>query len=217
MRTRALALMLALGSFSLVACGGGDDDDAGDVTTTTEAVEETTTTTEADEETTTTTPGDGQADGDLTAPGSELALGTTAKVLYVTDAGDEVPLEVTVTAIDKGDPADMADFDLGEDAGKVPWYVRLTVTNPTEVDLSDENITLGLEAYDDRNDQLGLLILVGDFPTCENDNAPAGFSGGATYEVCEPYLVHPDGAVSAAFWNELDTDYFDAPVIWRAG
>jgi hypothetical protein len=218
MRSRALALIVAFGSLSLVACGGGDDDAADETTTTEEATtttadkKDTTTTTEE----TTTTEGSGDLAAGLITPGTELALGQPAQVLYTTDAGDEATLEVTVTAIEKGDPADMAGFDLGEDAGKTPWYVRVTVTNTSDVDLSDEYITLGLEANDDRNEQLGALILVGDFSKCENDYAPAGFVKGETFEACEPYLVHPEGGVSSAFWNELGTPYFDAPVVWKA-
>lgn len=214
MRSRALFLAIAFGAVALAACGG--DDATGTPTTvddTTTTVPEKTTTT-LDESPTTT---DGGAEGDLTAPGTELAVGAAATVLYVTDDGEEVPLEVNVTAIERGDPADLSGFDLGDDAGKTPWYVRLTITNPSPIDLSDENITLGLEAYDDRGDQLGSLILIGDFPQCTNDNAPAGFADGASFETCEPYLVHPDGGVTAAFWNELDTPYFDSPVVWRAG
>jgi hypothetical protein len=216
MRSRALSLAIALGSIALTACGGDDAADSpvtapGETTTT--VAKKTTTTTVGDS--TTTTDGGEAADG-LTPGGTELAVGETANVLYVTDAGDRAPLEVTVTAIERGDAADMAGFDLGDDAGKIPWYVRVTVTNKSEVDLSDELITLGLEAYDDRHEQLGTLIITGDFPQCNNDYAPEGFVGGAGFEVCEPYLLHPDGAVSSAFWNELDTPYFDQPVIWRA-
>ncbi|WP_260190553.1 hypothetical protein [Actinophytocola gossypii] len=170
------------------------------------------------EETTESTPADSgddasaPVDGDVTAPGTELAVGDRAVLPFEYTSEKSGTIAVTVTAIEKGTEADMAPF--GEKAkGMTPYFIRMTVENVSGADLSYATLSLGgvLEGGGGTG-----VVLIGGLPgKCESEAAPAEFAAeGATFETCS-LTASPSAPVTAAEFDEGD-EYSDNPVVWAA-
>lgn len=115
----------------------------------------------------TTTDG-GATAGGVTAPGSQLKFGEKATL----EDGKGHTLQVTVTEVRTGDPADLQSFDnASEMAGKTPYYVDFELTG---TDSSSRLFDFGLITSLDPAASAGqpatrLNILntsVGDYPLC---------------------------------------------------
>jgi hypothetical protein len=146
--------------------------------------------------------------GDDTAPGTELKFGEQAILPF--EYGDSKgTIGLTVTAVDAGAEADLADF--GEDAkGLTPFFIHLSVENIGGTDLA--NTSAGVDGVLEDGASTG-VVLVGEIPKCENASAPVEFTdSGATYETC--VLTASQGSpVTTVEFNQGD-GYQDAPVTW---
>ncbi|MEU3273294.1 hypothetical protein ABZ639_20860 [Saccharomonospora sp. NPDC006951] len=154
------------------------------------------------------------AQEDLTPPGTELAVGETA-VLPFPDAPEPGGVVgVTVTAIEQGDPADIASFEDSE--GLVPYYLRVKVENLSGTDLSFAQI--GMRALTADGESTGAFATSGSVVEgkCESQDAPPDFtSAGATFETCVLDAAEEGVEVTKAEFGNLP-DYAEAPIIWTA-
>ncbi|MGW2370300.1 hypothetical protein ACWCZ5_32730 [Streptomyces sp. NPDC001667] len=135
--------------------------------------------------------------------GQQLKLGEASKVPF-TYGKSKGEISLTVTAIEQGDAADLASLNLGDQVkGKVPYYIRYSVTNAGTSDLSYSAVNHmkghlpdGTEAQD--------LMVIGDFDKCKGDSLPSGFTAGKTAQGCAVALA-PTASVkvtSAEYWGE---------------
>ncbi|MEV8473757.1 hypothetical protein [Streptomyces sp. NPDC051173] len=146
--------------------------------------------------------------------GDNLKLGQAAKIPF-TYGSTKGEISLAVTSIDQGDPADLASLNLGDQVkGKVPYYIRYSVTNAGTSDLSFSSVNHmkghlpdGTEAQD--------LMVIGDFDKCKSDALPSGFTAGKTAQGCAVALA-PSPSVkvtSAEYWGEPFT--LGKGVLWK--
>ncbi|MFE9722263.1 hypothetical protein ACFYQ5_01285 [Streptomyces sp. NPDC005794] len=150
------------------------------------------------------------AEGDVTAPGTELKVGDRAVLPFEYTSSKKGTIAVTVTAIEKGAEADMAAF--GDKAkGMTPYYVKMKVENVGGTDLS--YASLKLDGVLEGGSGTG-VILIGDLPgKCDRESAPAEFTTkGASYETCS-LSATKTSPITAASFDEGDA-YSDSPVVW---
>ncbi|GAB3068582.1 hypothetical protein [Nocardioides zeae] len=149
-------------------------------------------------------------DGELTEPGSDLALGDTATVPF-DYAGNDGVIEITVVEIREGDPADVADVD-GAD-GMTPYHVTYEVTGVENPEgLGGMVISLdGLTA--DGNGASQLINFGSGVGGCDEESPDSDWDG-ATFETCDTFVS--DQAVTQVAFAEGD-DYSlwdDTQVTW---
>ncbi|WP_230422771.1 hypothetical protein [Prauserella cavernicola] len=195
---------LALG---LSACGG-DEDTAGEQTT--EQPAPSSAESSAAESSEATEQAD-TASGDITAPGTELKIGETATVPFEYGTDKSGTIAVTVTAIEQGEEADLAQF--GERAkGLVPYFVKYTVENVDGSDLAYSNLSLRAVTAEGRS--TGVVITGGVEGKCESETADQDFTtAGASYETCRLQAGQAGVEVAGAEFSEGD-DYSDDPIVW---
>lgn len=199
----AVAVTTALAA-TLAACGGDDDSDSND-----DSTPETSETTD-DEPTEDETSDDADADddesddagtaGELTEPGAELSIGDTATVPY-DYAGNDGVIEVTVTAIESGTPADLEGVDGTE--GMSSYYVQYDVTGVENAEgLSGMSFSLdGLDADDNPGAQV--ISFSGGTDGCPSESADSDWDG-STFSACT--LVASETPITQAIFARGD-DY----------
>lgn len=235
-RIAAFVLALALG---LAACSGGDAEEPASATPTQEAVaptEEAGTPTEqagaaspspeASDQASpaqastgvATEAGSQAASGDVTPPGTQLSIGEAATLDYTYTDDVAGVVAIAPTAIERGDIADLADFDLdAELQASQPYYVRMTITNAGDTNLEFTDPGTQFEAVDDRGTAFSPAILFYGFDRCQHESAPAGFTSGVSYESCLLFLLPQEATVSALRYARFDTPYADGPLVWEQG
>ncbi|MCE6998625.1 hypothetical protein LZG04_28070 [Saccharothrix sp. S26] len=199
----ALALLLS-------ACGGSTSGTAVTAATT-EASTETTSSAAAKSSTTTTTAKDAPV-GDVTAPGAELKVGERAVVPFKYGTDKNGTIALTVTAIEKGDNADLAAF--GEKAkGITPYYIRVTVENVGGTDLAYSSVSLRAVGADGKGTG---VIITGETKQCASESAKKDFTtAGAKYETCVLQGAREGSAVAGAEYNKGD-GYDKSPITWMS-
>jgi hypothetical protein len=207
---RRLVVSTALGLTLLVTAACSDDDDGDEPTE--EASSDETTTTAAE------TGSDAAAEeaeaaaapsGELTAEGTELALGEPATVPH--DDG-EGSIAVTVDGITAGTPEDLAELQLeGGETGDL-YYVTQTVTN-VDAPADAGGYAPGSSSLFALQDDGTPATPVAEFSTfapCENED-PSELAAGESFTTCTIYLAPTGVAVSSvAFAAEYDSD----PIVW---
>jgi hypothetical protein len=203
-----------------IAGCGGDNNESAATPTATQATPTETTSAEA----TTTTDGDGGSSGGggRTAPGATLKLGEAAHVTYkpLSAVDDKHLFEVDATAlkIEKGSIDDYKDIDLdAAQKSSTPYYLTVKIQNTgDEIPLGDSegDPDLKFAAVDDRGQEQGSITFIGDFPRCEDADAPKPFTKGKSYESCLAFLVGGDGSITEARWQGSDK-YVIEPVVWK--
>jgi hypothetical protein len=151
------------------------------------------------------------ATGDVTPPGTELSVGDRAVVPFEYGTDKSGTIALTVTAIEAGDPADLAAF--GEKAnGIVPIYVRVTVENVGGDDLAHSSVSLRAVGDDGRGTG---VIITGDTPKCESESAPKSFTAaGETFETCVLQGARDASTVAGATFGK-GGEYDDSPILWK--
>lgn len=203
---------------ALSACGSDDADDTSDNETSesTPSPSEDESSDDPSDDTQETDDADGEGDdtatfdGELTEPGSDLALGDTATVPF-DYAGDGGVIEITVVEIREGDPADVADVDGAE--GMTPYHVTYEVTGvESPENLGGMVISLdGLTA--DGNGASQLINFGSGVGGCDEESPDTDWDG-ATFETCDTFVS--DQAVTQVAFAEGD-DYSlwdDTQVTW---
>lgn len=138
---------------------------------------------------------------DFAEAGSELRLGEAAIVPHLVPNGPEVPIELTITAVEEGSKEDLAGFQIPADlADARPVYVRYTYTNRGEEDLSNQQIG-AFVAVDDRDQaHAPALAMAGGFDKCVA-GVPGEMQAGDSAEGCVMFMLHEDGEIAAAAYR----------------
>lgn len=160
---------------------------------------------------------------EFTAPGTQLAVGESAVIPLRIPYKPQVPVRVTVTAIDEGTLADFGQYKVPpEAADSRPYYVRYTITALAPGEYS--GVTLGYTlAVDDRGQEHTATLLDSrmsgaSFDRCNAIGAfKAGDTEGSTREGCRIFLVHKNGSMTGFRFKEFETPYNKSPVTWMVG
>jgi hypothetical protein len=168
------------------------------------------------------------ADG-LTPPGARLGFGQVATVGWIPPAlalkpGSHKALtfKVTVQSIEQGTIADFKNVDLNaKEKKETPYYVKVMVTAASsQAWKGDDDPAISFRAIDDRGQEQGSLTFFGDFPRCNEVNAPKPFASGKSYTSCFAYLLPSGASIKNVEWNDGPTPangvsvYFDKPIVW---
>jgi hypothetical protein len=167
--------------------------------------------------------------GNLTPPGTHLALGGPATVGWVppsqdlgTGAHKGIKLQVTVVSIQKGTMADFRNVELnGNQRNSTPYYVQLRVTALSNASVpKDSDPAITFTAIDDRGQEQQSITFLGTFSRCDDPMPPKQFVSGKTYRSCLAYLIPGGGSIQKVQWdngpaaaNQV-TPYFDRPIVW---
>lgn len=214
-RTPRLCGAAMVAALALAACGD-DSSESEDSTTTTEAPS----TTEADAsvddaEETESGVGDAEAGGEVTQPGTSLAIGEPATI-PIEYSDNQGLASVTVVGIEEGDLAAMADFDLDDGVeGNVPYYVTFSMTKVSGGELSGAGPESEAGGLLDDGTPAQELSLIGSFEPCDTQYADEEFDAGETYESCRVYMAPEGSAVtSVEYHGDYGGDYYETPIIW---
>lgn len=213
----AVAVTTALAA-SLAACGGddsSDEDSTSDETSeTTEdpSDDESSDDADADDEETDDADDEGGAsDAELTEQGATLSVGEAATVPYGY-AGNDGVIEVTVTAIEEGTPADLEGVDGVEDQDA--YYVQFDVSAVENAEgLSGMTLTLdGID--DDDNPGTRIISFTGGVDGCETESAPSDWDG-SSFSAC--MLVASATPITKAIFSDGDYSWYsDNQVTWES-
>lgn len=212
MKTLAWA-MAVLACAAMAGCGGDDD---GGSATTPAATQNTEATTQTDDG------GGSSAGGGHAEPGATLKLGEAAHVTYkplsAIDEKNLFEVDATALKIEKGSIDDFKNIDLdAAQKSSTPYYVTVKIENTgKEIPLGDTegDPDLKFAAFDDRGQEQGSITFIGDFPRCEDTDAPKPFTQGKSYQSCLAFLVGGDGSITDVRWQGSDK-YIIKPVVWK--
>ena len=214
-RRVTLVALAAATALITAACSEESGGTASDTTTTT--TDETTTTESS--EPADDAPATGETGNiEYTAPGTELRIGDKAVVPF-TSGGEQGAIGITVTAVERGDPADIA--SLGADAaGQVPYFVRFTVTNESGAPFSYITPPSVNGILDDGRNSGG--VYGGGVDKCEMGESGDDIgTAGAGFESCRIALSTGTTAVAGAEYDDDASDiepganYQESPITWR--
>ncbi|MFI8084162.1 hypothetical protein ACIF6L_25590 [Kitasatospora sp. NPDC086009] len=134
-------------------------------------------------------------------PGQTFKIGQPAQVQFSSGSTKGV-IALSVTAIETGDPADLAALKLGDKAkGLVPYYVRYSITNTGTTDLAFTSVDHVKGLLPDGSEAQELMI-IGGFAKCANPSLPKGFTNGQTAQGCAVALAPAATKVSGAeYWG----------------
>ncbi|GLY43090.1 hypothetical protein Amsp01_091130 [Amycolatopsis sp. NBRC 101858] len=149
--------------------------------------------------------------GDVTKPGTELKLGERAVVPFKYGTSKSGTIAITVTAIEKGDNADLAKY--GDKAkGITPFYLRATVENVDGADLAYSSVSLRALGADGRSTG---VIITGSTDQCKSGTAGKDFTkAGAKFETCTLQGAREGSEVGAATFDKGD-GYDKSPLVWK--
>lgn len=219
--TATLTSLIAASALALSACG--DDPTMEKVTDGTASTEATETPSEepSTEPTESESADTGAAPtGDVTAPGTELAIGEGATVPFESGNDGSGVIEIVVDEIAEGKPADLAPLDLGDQAkGLVPYYINLTVTGVSGSDtLQNYSVNEDVEGLLPDGSEAQALSIIGSWEPCDNESFPGDFADGTSFTTCIPYLAPEASEVAGAQYAPYEGDYNPvdgAPVVWK--
>lgn len=223
--------MLPAALLAVVALSACQDDDApvgatdptSEATTTESETESATESTESTESTETTgAVGGGQAPaGDVTEPGSELAIGDTAVLPLTYGTDGTATVEVTVTGIRQGTAADLEAAQVEDAADYTPFYI----------DVEMKIVSVGPDGFGGYSagsdfdgligsQKAGSLIVIGDFEPCDGDGFDYDSGVGDTATGCVPALATKgsvvDGVQFVGGGSDSPYDQYDGePVFWK--
>jgi hypothetical protein len=151
------------------------------------------------------------SDVPATPGGTTLAIGQQAVVPY-DDGFDKAVLGITVTAIEPGDQAEYQQVFEEDAAGSAPFYVRYTVENLSDVDLSTKTLFTLFGSTVKGEEGTG-VVLFGELPDCRHVLSPEDFTTvGATFENC--YLVAAPTGKDIVEVGYDGLDYDENPIVW---
>ncbi|MFE2147260.1 hypothetical protein ACFXA3_36965 [Streptomyces sp. NPDC059456] len=146
----------------------------------------------------------GGAAGAQAKPGQTFKIGETATVPFSYGNTKGGTLALTVTAVEQGQPADLAPLNLGDKVkGMIPYYVRYSVKNVGTVDLSFTSVGHVKGLLPDGSEAQGVSV-IGKFEKCKDDALPKGFTNGQTQTGCAIALA-PSAqtkVVGAEYWGD---------------
>lgn len=152
--------------------------------------------------------------GDITTPGTELKVGDTAVVPFKKGGQSGHTVAITVSSIEKGDQAAF-EQQFGERAkGLVPYYLKITVRNVGDSDLSHASAPRVRAIKADG--RLTGVSLVGSLSGCESESFPKDAGNGATVESCVLQAARQADTVAGAQYAESEGGYSSKPIVWKS-
>jgi hypothetical protein len=168
-----------------------------------------------------TAPAGSTASGDITPPGTTLAIGEWAHLPFTNLDDGEAVIDATVTKVE---PAPQADVDLI--ASKVPelkgfnvYYVWVDMKKNSGASVEYEAMYTDFETIDAAGNKTQSVSLIG-YDNCPNASFPSGFdTSGETITTCLAGVAPAGGnAPVGAQYRASNTPYssFDGqPVLWK--
>lgn len=156
----------------------------------------------------------------LTPAGTALTYGQSAQ-LPVSYAGAQAVVELSNLTVTKGSEADWAALgvDVSDAQGEEPWFLRMTITQKSEGDLTFTSVQDDLWAYAPDGDYLSTAYPDDDTNTlCPITYAPEDFGVGKSYDACVVLSVNLGESVDRIQFEggyESDDPYVDNPVVWK--
>lgn len=214
--TRVLGLALA-GALVLTGCsdaGTGEDPSAAGSTagSASESSSESSSESAGSSASTEATPYLPVRDGvDLTAQGSELAVGDHAVVAFEPRQDEVGVLDIQVTGLERTTFAkSFSGWQLDAATRKSnPYFVHATVENVGGTDLGGRKVPLYI--VDGRNTLIEASDFASTFKPCPSQPLPDKFRNGDRTKVCLVYLSPRDGELTAVSFRP--TEEFN-PIIW---
>jgi hypothetical protein len=127
---------------------------------------------------------------ELTEPGSELEVGTSGAIAWQPRQDLVGVLDITITRLEKTSFAESFEgWDVKEEQKKdvTPYFVRATVTNLGDTNLSERLVPL--YATDTADTLVEPTKFTEEFKPCPGGTLPRGYVPGETAEVCMVYLI----------------------------
>jgi hypothetical protein len=147
----------------------------------------------------------------LTADGSALRLGDTARVSWHPDQKTTGVIAITVTKLQRVPITAFSDWRLtGPVLRSTPYYVHATVRNLGTADLA--GVATPLYLLDERNTLLEASTFRARFDPCPSRPLPAEFTKGRSASVCLVYFAPRHGRLDAISFRP-DQDV--AGITWR--
>jgi len=149
---------------------------------------------------------------ELTEPGTEVSVGESAVIAWQPRQDLVGVLDVTVTKLEQTTFAQSFEgWDVKAEQKKkvTPYFVRATVTNRGETNLSKRLVPL--YALDSNDTLIEPTKFTDEFKPCSGGTLPQGFAPGKTAKVCMVYLVGPGQTLAGVTFRP--TDDFDA-ITW---
>jgi hypothetical protein len=202
-RRTALPAFVAVAALALAACSGGSDSSAPDVG-------------RSGRSTSSSSSSAPQSppvvDGvTLTAPGSRLKLGETARVSWKPDQRTTGVIAVKVTGLLKMPIGTFDDWRLDRATRRsTPYFVHAAVRNLGNSDLS--RVAVPLYLLDQRETLLQARRFLAQFTPCPSRPLPAKFGRGDKASVCLVYFAPHHGKLVAISFRP--TEDFD-PITWE--
>jgi hypothetical protein len=150
-------------------------------------------------------------------PGTSLAVGQSANVLYRSVGSDTGPtwkLKVTVQSIRTSNIADFTGFRLtSAERTRVPDYANVQIVNlgPRPLTGSADYPAIPIDGIDTAGDTAQSVTFYAPFAACPDNSAPDRFAPGQSFHTCLTYLV--PGGITKVIWTGTDS-YIDSPVSW---
>jgi hypothetical protein len=147
----------------------------------------------------------------LTAPGTHLKLGETARVSWHPDQKTTGVVALTVTGLLKMPISTFSAWRLEPDTRRsTPYFVQVSVRNLGHSDLSHVRVPLYL--LDKRGSLLQASTFRAQFTPCPSRPLPEKFKRGARTDVCLVYFAPDHGELVAISFRP--TEDFDA-IVWQ--
>lgn len=147
----------------------------------------------------------------LTPGGSTLEVGETATVAYEIRQKVVAVLDITVTRLEKTSfEESFVGWDIDADTKtKKPYFVRVTVTNRGDTDLSGKPVPLYI--VDGNNTLVEATTFESKFKPCTPGLLPDSFPTGATADACLVFLAPDKGDLTAVSFRPTQ-EY--TPITW---
>jgi hypothetical protein len=134
---------------------------------------------------------------ELTAQGSDLALGEPATVAWLPEENVTAVLELTVTAFEQVDIDQLSSWDLDQATRTTtPYFVRATAQNLGDTNLA--NVAVPLYLADGVDTLIPPSTFEGLFKPCPSRPLPKPFRPDARTALCFVYLLPEGGDFSGA-------------------
>ncbi|MCX5613521.1 hypothetical protein OHB39_39465 [Streptomyces sp. NBC_00047] len=150
--------------------------------------------------------------------GQAFKLGETATVPFDYGNNKGGTIDLTVTTIEQGNPADLESLNLGDKVkGMIPYYVRYTVKNVGTTDLSFSTVGHIKGLLPDGSEAQGVSV-IGKFEKCKGDSLPKGFTNGQTQNGCAIALAPSvqTKVAGAQYWGKPYNNLSDGkPLTWK--
>lgn len=162
--------------------------------------------------------------GEITAPGTELAYGDAAYVVWHHYSGEEIDLQVVVQSAVKASLDEvlplLSDDTAAQVQGYTPYYITVSFakTNLDQASIEFSDASSGIYAINSGGGQVPELAIFSTFEPCDPESFDSTVDEGAPQLTCLIFMVPSGQEFGGVQWAEWDTPYdkYDgAPIVWK--